>query len=445
MGKAKECIGAADGYRVKSAYTAAGKPHQIFLPQSCREDGALSEAYINGQIIDGKGDAYLGYLIVNEGKIAEVGRGVLPDSAEGLVKHDLQSRTVLPGLIDCHIHLRNDGIANPRAQAAADTDAVAILRSARNARRTLDAGFTTIRDCGSRGGIDFSLRAAAQQGLCETPRLVLSGLMICMTGGHGWVLGMEADGPDGLRRAARAQIKAGADNIKLIASGGILSPGMEIGAPQFTVEEMTAAVEEAHSAGKSACAHAHGTNAIKNAIRAGVDSVEHGYLIDDEGIQMMLDRGTYLIATSAAVRNTAKAGTTAGVPAHAVEKARAAIERHIDGFKRAYKAGVKMAMGTDSGVPFTDHGNNADELIYLVEMGVPPMEAIQIATLRSAELLRMADRIGSLDAGKQADFIVVDGDPLADISILRDRDRIRKVFVGGKKLVDRDAGRVLVG
>ena len=151
-------------------------------------------------------------------------------------------------------------------------------------------------------------------------------MIVCMTGGHGWALGHEADGPDAVRRAARTQIKAGADNVKLIASGGILSPGSEIGAPQFTVEEMRAAVEEAHAAGKICCAHAHGATAIKNAVKAGVNSVEHGYLLDDEGIQLMLDRGTYLVATSAAVRNVVKHGTGAGVRPDVVRKAQSAID-----------------------------------------------------------------------------------------------------------------------
>lgn len=401
------------------------------------EEYELPEAYVNGRIVDGTGQQYEGYIVVGDGRILEVGRGELRDAGESLRTYDLAHKTILPGLIDCHVHLRNDGIADPRAQSAADTDAVAVLRSARNARRTLDAGVTTIRDCGSRAGIDFSLRTAAAQGLCDTPRLVLSGVMICMTGGHGWALGVEADGRDGLRRAARTQLKAGADNVKLVASGGILSPGSEIGAPQFTVEEMAAAVEEAHAAGKTACAHAHGTTAIKNAIRAGVDSIEHGYLIDEEGIEMMLERGTYLVATSSAVRNVVKHGVAAGIRPDVVRKAEQAIERHVEGFKRAYRCGVKMAMGTDTGVPFTDHGNNLDELVYLVEMGVPPMEAIEIATLRSAQLLRMDDRIGSLETGKRADFVVVDGEPLADISVLQDKSRILMVAIDGQIKVDR--------
>lgn len=397
----------------------------------------MTIAYVNGQVIDGRGGAYKGYVIVEGDKIAAVGRGDPPSLGGDVERRDLTAKSILPGLIDCHIHLRNDGVADPRAQAAADTDAVATLRSARNARRTLEAGVTTIRDCGSRGGIDYALRTASQQGLCPTPRLVLSGMMICMTGGHGWSLGYEADGPDGLRRAARAMIKAGADNVKLIASGGILTPGTDIGAPQFTIEEMRAAVEEAHAAGKISCAHAHGTAAIKNAVKAGVDSIEHGYLIDDEGIQLMLDRGTYLVATSAAVRNVVKHGTAAGIRPDVVRKAQEAIERHVDGFKRAHKAGVKLAMGTDTGVPFTDHGNNLDEVTYLVEMGLTPMEALMVSTFEAAKLLKMSDRIGSLEVGKLADYVVIDGDPLADIKILQDKSRILTVAIGGKTMVER--------
>jgi imidazolonepropionase-like amidohydrolase len=240
-------------------------------------------------------------------------------------------------------------------------------------------------------------------------------------------MGHEADGPDTLRRAARAQIKAGADNVKLIASGGILTPGTEIGAPQFSIDEMRAAVEEAHAAGKTTCAHAHGTSAIK----AGIDSVEHGYLLDEEGIELMFDRRTYLVATSAAVRNVVKHGAATGIRADVVRKAKSAIERHIESFKRAHKAGVKLAMGTDTGVPFTDHGNNLDEVVYLVEMGLSPLEALSATTSDAAKLLRMNDRIGSLEAGKLADFVVIDGDPLTDITVLQDKSRIRIVAIGG--------------
>ena len=225
----------------------------------------MSTTFVNAQVVDGLGRSFSsGHLVIDDGRINSVGPGLPPDVDPSSHK-DLKGKTILPGLIDCHVHLRNDGVADPRAQSVADTDAVAVLRSARNALKSLEGGITTVRDCGSRGFIDFSLRKAAEEGLCKTPRLVLSGMMICMTGGHGWTLAMEADGQDGLRRAARAQLKAGADNVKLIASGGILTPGTEIGAAQFTVDEMRAAVDEAHAAGKTSCAHAHGTQAIKNA------------------------------------------------------------------------------------------------------------------------------------------------------------------------------------
>ena len=374
----------------------------------------MKAAYINAHIVDGLGHAFVGHLTTDGDRIVAVGPGE-PNAAGQMDRIDMKGRTITPGLIDCHVHLRNDGVADPRGQSAADTDATAVLRAARNATKSLNGGITTVRDCGCRNHITFSLRRAVAEGICKSPRLVLSGTMICMTGGHGWQLGLEADGPDGLRRAARQQIKAGADNVKLIASGGILTPGTEIGAPQFTVEEMRAAVDEAHAAGKTCCAHAHGTQAIKNATRAGVDSVEHGYLIDDEGIELMIEQGTYLVATSAAVRNVVKHGTSAGIKPDVVRKASSAIEQHIDGFKRAYKAGVKLAMGTDSGVPFTDHGNNLDELVYLVEMGLSPMDAISAATLNAARLLRIDDRVGTLEVGKLADFVVFDKDPLKDI------------------------------
>jgi imidazolonepropionase-like amidohydrolase len=395
--------------------------------------------YINGQVIDGAGKAYQGYVIVDGEKIAEVGPGSGPQLGDSVLQRDLTGKSILPGLIDCHVHLRNDGVADPQAQAAADSDAVALLRSARNARRTLECGVTTIRDCGSRAGIDFASRTAAQQGLCVTPRLVLSGMVICMTGGHGWQLGCEADGPDAVRRAARAQVKAGVDNVKLIASGGILTAGTEIGASQLTVEEMRAAVDEAHAAGKTSCARAHGTAAIKNAVEAGVDSVEHGYLLDDEGIDLVIERGTYLVAISAAVRNVVKHGIAAGIRPEVFRKAQSAIDRHVASFKRAYKAGVKLAMGTDTGVPFTDHGNNLDEIVYLVEMGLSPLEAPSATTMEAARLLRMDDRIGSLEPGKFADYVIVDGDPLADIRILQDKSRILSVAIGGQTLVERPA------
>lgn len=402
----------------------------------------------NGQIIDGRGGAFSGYVAVEGAHILAVGAGQAPrtvaDTGSAVV--DLAGRTVMPGFIDCHVHLSMDALAAPVALGTRRAQLVGLMTASKNALRSLHGGVTTVRDCGTPGEIDFALREAAADGLCITPRLVLSGRALCMTGGHGWqLLGLEVDGPDAARRAARAQLKAGADNVKLIATGGILTQGTEIGSPQLTVAEMRAAVEEAHNAGKIAAAHAHGTQGIKNAARAGVDSIEHAYFIDPEGIDLMLEHGTTLVATSAAVRNVVHHGTAAGIPEHSVAKARSAIEAHVAGFKAAHRAGVKLAMGTDSGVPFTGHGNNLDELAYLVEMGLAPLEAIRVATLDSARMLKLEGKVGSLEAGKLADLVVVDGDPLADIAILREPSRIRRVMLNGRTVVDRDASRFLIG
>jgi imidazolonepropionase-like amidohydrolase len=315
---------------------------------------------------------------------------------------------------------------------------MAVLRCAANARRTLENGITTIRDCGCTKHVDFALRRAVAQGLVKSPRLVLSGEFICMTGGHGWNVGREADGPDGVRRAARDQLKAGADNIKMIATGGILTPGTEIGAAQLTVEELRAGVEEAKKAGRIAAAHAHGAQGVKNAVIAGVDSVEHAYLMDEEGAELMIKGGTYLVATSTAVRNVVNGGVAAGIAAETVRKAQQGLESHVSTFQLAWKMGVKLALGTDSGVPMTRHGKNLDELVYLVEMGLKPMEAIQVATLNSAKLLKLDHMVGSIQEGKLADLVAIAGDPLADIRVVQDKSKLRWVILDGAVVAGND-------
>lgn len=404
--------------------------------------------YSNARVVDGTGAIWNGYLFLDGAFISEVGHG---EPSKKLLKEashrvDVAGRTIVPGMIDCHVHLAMD--ATPRVMSmSTDVDCMmGLMRASSNALKTLHSGITTIRDCGTPGNVDFALRRAARDGMCITPRLLLSGRALCMTGGHGWeFLGTEVDGPDQARRAARQQLKAGADNVKLIATGGILTAGTNIGNAQLSVDEMRAAVEEAHNAGKIAAAHAHGAQGIKNAVTAGVDSIEHAYFIDPEGIDMMLAHGTRLVATSSAVRNVVLHGVKAGIPPEVVAKAVSAIDAHVAGFKAAHAAGVPLAMGTDSGVPFTQHGNNLSELQYLVEMGLTPMEAIQVATRDSARLLKMHDRLGTLEVGKYADFLVVDGDPLADVQILQQREHIRQVVLNGRTVVDRDLSAYLVG
>ncbi len=388
----------------------------------------------SARVIDGRGDVFDDvFLAIEDGKIREIGANQeLPATARVPVI-DLAGRTVMPGFIDCHVHLSMDGVADVAAQAARDTKTVGALRMARNAERTLRAGITTVRDCGAKNHVDIEFRHAVGEGLhAMAPRMLVSGMPIAMTGGHCWQFGREADGPDEVRRAAREQIKAGADCIKMMATGGILTEGTEIGSPQLGEGEMRAAVEEARNAGKLSAIHAHGATGIKNGVRAGIHSVEHAYLLDDEAIELMLKHGTWFVPTAAAVGLVVRHGTAAGIPASVVRKAQSALESQRMTCRKAWKAGVKLAMGTDAGTPYNRHGENLQELATLTEIGLSPMEAIVVSTRRSAELLGLADRIGTIETGKEADLVVVDGDPLADIALLREPASIALVFKGGK-------------
>jgi len=388
----------------------------------------------HARVIDGKGGVLEDmYLAIEGSKIAEIAPSARLPADVRVPTIDLAGRTLLPGIIDCHVHLSMDGAADVIGQALRDTGAMTALRMARNAERTLRAGVTTVRDCGAKEHADFSFRRAVAEGVTPlAPRLLLSGMPIAMTGGHCWQFGREADGADEVRRAAREQIKAGADCVKLMATGGILTEGTEIGSPQLTEDEMRAAAQEAQNAGKLSAIHAHGATGIKNGVRAGIRSVEHAYLLDDEAIELMLKRGTWFVPTAAAVRLVVQHGITAGIPPSVVRKAKAGLEIQTVTCRKAWKAGVKLAMGTDAGTPYNRHGENLQELATLVEIGLSPMEAIQAATSRGAELLGLADSIGTVERGKEADLLIVEGDPIADIKTLMRREAVSLVFKGGK-------------
>ena len=387
----------------------------------------------NATIVDGTGRVLDDHFLATEGtRIAEIAPSARLPETPRLPVLDLSGHTVLPGLIDCHVHLAAAGFPDALGQIVADPDGVAVLRMARHARDTLAGGVTTVRDCGAKRHLDFAFRAAVREGVVDAaPRLLLSGKPITMTGGHCWRFARQSTGQDEVRKAAREQLRAGADLIKVIATGGIITEGQELGSPQLAEAEMRAAVEEAEHAGKTSAAHAHGATGVKNAIRAGVTSVEHAYYLDDEGIELMLRHGTYLVATSAAVKLVVRHGAAAGIPCWAVAKAAGALDSHSESCLKAYKAGVPMAMGTDAGMPYNYHGENLQELEALVEVGISPMDAILMATRNAARFLRMDDRIGTLEVGKEADIVAVRGNPLDDIALLKDRARIAYVFQAG--------------
>ena len=393
----------------------------------------------NGRILDGLGDVIEnGWVLVKRGRIEAVGRGSsgATEGREEAEIVDLKGRTLLPGLIDCHVHLVLDGGPDPMTKVAEASDAEAVLRMAANGMKTLKAGVTTVRDLGSKNFADVDLRNAVEAGLVQGPRVVCSGQMICITGGHGHQLGFVADGPEGVRRAVRAQAGAGVDWIKLMATGGVLTRGGVPGMPHFNPDELQAGVEEAHKLLLRTAAHSQSLTGSRNAVRAGIDSIEHGVGLDEEIVDEMARRGTFLVPTLSAPSNIIAGGEKAGIPAEFVEKTKRLFDEHVAGFQLAARAGVKIASGTDAGTPFNLHGENARELVLMAEHGLPAGEAIQCATSRSAELLGMKESVGSVAAGRWADFVVVDGNPLEDLSMLADPDKISAVFRGGVR-VDR--------
>jgi imidazolonepropionase-like amidohydrolase len=367
-------------------------------------------------------------ILVDHDTVVAVGKNIpFPDSAQVI---DLSQSTVLPGLIDCHTHLTSqptgDYYGDIFRRTAIDDAVTAHLY----AQRTLLAGFTSCRDVGARGLVDIALRNAINRGEIPGPRLFVATLFIGSTGSHGDINGFSpyltwndgpkelsgvANGVDEVRKQVRFNIKYGADVIKFGASAGVLSEEESVGAPQYTQEEMNAIVDEAHLWGRKACAHAHGTQAIKMAVKAGVASVEHGSILDDEAIRMMKERGTYLVADIYNDDYILSEYSRLGFPDKIIAKERLVGRAQRESFHKAVLAGVKIAFGTDAGV--YPHGWNAKQFFYMVKYGLTPMQAIQAATTNAADLIGNP-RIGVIRPGSFADLIAVPADPLKDITIL---------------------------
>ena len=341
---------------------------------------------------------------------------------------DLSNYTVLPGLIDCHTHLidlpQSSGAGAPLEQSPAQM----AFNGARNARKTLLAGFTSVRDVGTyRAFVDIALRDAINDGTVMGPRMAVAGAYITVSSGGGDIAGLSPDitlPPDlragiansatEIRQRVREILHRGADFIKIIATGAVLTRGTKPGVSEFTEEEIRAAVEEAAKYGAKVTAHAHGAEGIKNAVRAGVQSIEHGSLIDDEGIRLMKERGTFLVADIYNGDYIAAEYRRLGYPEEFLRKNDETTEAQRNGFRKAVVAGVKIAYGTDAAV--YPHGDNARQLPYMVKYGMTPIGALQAATINAARNIGWEDRVGSIAAGKYADIIAVDGDALADLS-----------------------------
>jgi imidazolonepropionase-like amidohydrolase len=378
-----------------------------------------------GRLIDGTGSPpRLDQAVyVEDSRIAGVGPATeIPTDADVV---DLSGSTVLPGLIDCHVHLVFSHSEYPLGDLLAEDDQQLLLRGVAAARQALGAGITTVRDLGGRGGVTFRVRDAVASGLIPGPRIMAAGSPITTTRGHCYFLGLEADGQAAVRAAARRELDSGANCLKIMATGGRMTPGTDIGRAQYTADEIRVAVEEACRAGVTVAAHALGTAGIRNATQAGVNTIEHCNWLTPDG-RVDLDEA---IAARMAERGTAVVPTL--VPL--ARTAAALREQIVRSVRRIRELGVRVVAGTDAGVSLTPFDSLPRELDILVsEVGLSPLEAIQAATGDAAQALGIADTVGTLQPGRAADFIAVDGDPSMRIADVR---AVRRVIKGGRSVV----------
>jgi len=385
---------------------------------------------INGTVLTNQ------IILIEDNKITEVGSSVsIPKDAEVI---DLSNSTVLPGLMDCHTHLSAEPSDNYYGDIFRMTPIDYAVRAHIYTERTLMAGFTTCRDLGSDALIDVSLRDAINQEIIIGPRMLVACFALGSTGGHADLSGFNpsiklnsnpdftgvTDGVDEIRKRVRNNVKWGADVIKFCATAGVLSEEESVGAPQYSAEEMKAIVDEAHMWGKKVAAHAHGTEGIKRAVLAGVNSVEHCSIVDDETVKLMKEKGTYMVPTMYALDYIIENFSKKGFPDKIVNKAKSIRQQKEEGLVKIIKGGVKIAYGTDAAV--MPHGLNGKDFVYLVKAGLTPIQAIQTATKNAADLLDITSKTGSITPGKWADIIAVNGDPIKDISLLEHVDFVMK-------------------
>jgi imidazolonepropionase-like amidohydrolase len=390
----------------------------------------MQQLFRGASILDGEHAALTGHAVLIDGEtIVEVAPVERFAGFAGPVI-DLEGATLLPGLIDCHVHLCFGAEADVMPLLSQLRPQDFALRALANAQAALRGGVTTLRDLGGEDYAEIAVRNAIRAGRHSGPTILCAGKMICITGGHGWFIGIEADGAAACTRAVRTNIKAGADWIKFMATGGVLTAGIDPLASHQTVDETTTIVREAHRLGRRTACHATGAAGILQAVLAGVTSVEHGFELNDEIIDAMLARNTALVPTLAAMAS-ASGETAARLPPYVVERVAAYRDMQRNSALRFYRAGGRIAMGTDAGTPFNRHGANARELELMVALGMTALDVIRAATTGAADLLGLADR-GRIASGCRADMLIVNGDPLEDIRAISDPARHRMVIKDGE-------------
>ena len=389
----------------------------------------MTTLYAGGRVFDGRGQLFDDHGVMVDGKQIKALAPLTEFAGYTGDRVDTSGGTLLPGLIDCHVHLVYEGEANPSASMAQLGPGQVVLRALKNAQNSLAGGITGLRDCGGKDFLEFAVRDACNSGVQLGPTIMASGKVICMTGGHGNQNGRVADGVDEVIKAVREQIHAGSDLIKIMATGGVMTRGVNPEDAHYSAEEMAAGIHEGHRFHRTCASHAQGAEGILNAVRGGVDSIEHGIFMDQECIDEMLAHGTFLVPTLAAVKNIV-AFKDQGVPDYVVEKAVRVEEIHRQAIQAFYRAGGKIAMGTDAGTPFNHHGENALELAYMVDIGISAVDALTISTGNAADLMAKPE-LGQIAAGKTADLLIVDGDPSADIACVAQRANHRLVVKNG--------------
>ena len=382
-----------------------------------------------GQLFDGVQEGILSNvsILIDGNQITDVLPSNEVTNFDGEII-DLSNQFVMPGLIDAHIHMNMNGQPNMMDLLSHTTIGELALMSMKNVQQDLLAGFTTLRDEGGYGFSDVSVKNAINSGLIVGPRLLVSGMSISSTGGHGdnhltpymsgGTFSTIVDSPDEARKAARYTFKYGADQLKIMATGGVISFGDEPGAPELSFEEMKAALDIANSRGKISSAHAHGAKGIKQAIKAGITSIEHGMMIDEEAMDLMVTHGVYLIPTIIAAHRIVEFGVEHGIPAWAVEKAAQCLENHGSNLKIMKEKGVKIGFGSDAATPFNKHGEQGFEFELMTRYGFTPLETLFCATKVNAKLLKMDHLIGSIESGKLADIVAFPKSPLEDITTM---------------------------